>query len=82
MFKKRKHILYLTLIVIVFSCATFVVLKFSRYKLYKCLRNSDKERREAVLKAHNRGDLSNQKIISIEQAADKKRDECYVLFAK
>ena len=83
MFKKHRHTIYLILIVIVFSSAiTFAVLKFSRYKLYKCLKDLDKERRETILKAHDEGTLSEEKVISIERVIDLKKDECYMLYTR
>ena len=83
MFKKYKHTIYLIIIVVVFSSAIiFLVTKFSRYKLYKCLKDLDKERRETILKAHDEGTLSQEKVISIEKTTDRKRDECYELYAR
>lgn len=83
MFKKYRHTIYLIIIVVVFSSAiTYAVLKFSRYKLYKCLMDLDKERRETILRAHDDGSLSEEKVISIERTIDLKKDECYILYTR
>jgi len=83
MIKKHRHTIYLIIIVIVFSSTiTFLVTKFSRYKLYKCLKDLDKERRETVVKAHDKGALSEEKVIAIERTIDLKKDECYILYTR
>ena len=40
----------------------------------------DKERRETIVKAHDEGTLTDDKIIAIEQAIDRKREECLELY--
>ena len=78
---KDKNTKYLIFIIIFFvSAITFVFLKFNRIKLVKCLKDVDKERRETIVKAHDNGTLSGDKIISIEQAIDRKREECLELY--
>ena len=53
-------------------------LRLGRFKLIRCLKNVEKERQETVEGA----DLTAKKIISIEQAMDRKRDECYELYKR
>jgi len=53
-------------------------LRFDRFKLIKCLRDVEKERDEVITK----GELTPEKIISIEQTMDKKRDGCFELYRK
>jgi len=54
----------------------FLYLRFDRLKLIKCLKDAEAYRDALMLNA----DLTPNKIISIEQATDRKRDECYVLY--
>jgi len=76
-----KHTKYLIIIVIVFTSAlAFIFLKFNRIKLSKCLKEADIERKETIVKAHDAGTLTGDKIISIEQAIDRKREECLELY--
>ena len=42
----------------------------------------DRERRETILKAHDEGTLSEEKVISIERVIDLKKDECYMLYTR
>jgi hypothetical protein len=56
----------------------FLYLRFDRLKLIKCLKEAETYRDELLLNA----DLTPNKIISIEQATDRKRDECYVLYKR
>ncbi len=76
-----KHTKLLIIICIIFLATfAFIFLKFNRIKLAKCYKNADKERREAIVKAHDEGTLSNDKIIGIEQATDRKKQECLDLY--
>jgi len=55
---------------------SFIYLRFDRFKLINCLKDAEGYRKELMEKA----ELTPDKIISIEQATDKKRNECYVLY--
>lgn len=54
----------------------FIYLRFSRLKLIRCLKEVEKEREQVMAQ----GELTPDKIISIERSMDLKRDECYKLY--
>lgn len=54
----------------------FIYLRFDRFRLIQCLKDVERQREEVIAQ----GELNTDRIISIEQTMDKKRDECYVLY--
>ncbi len=74
---KKKKTTFIFIVSILLSLIIgFLYLRFDRLRLIKCLKNAGAYRDELMLNA----DLTSNKIISIEQATDRKRDECYVLY--
>ena len=74
--KNNKTVLIFIVSALLSLIIGFLYLRFDRLKLIKCLKNAEAYRDELMLNA----DLTPNKIISIEQATDRKRDECYVLY--
>lgn len=76
--KNGKNITIFIVSIILSLVVGFIYLRFGRIKLIKCLKEVEKEREAAITK----GGLDADKIISIEQTMDRKRDNCYVLYKK
>ena len=76
-----KHTKLLLIICIVFlTIFVLIFFKFNRIKLAKCYKDADRNRRESIVKAHDEGTLSDDKIIGIELATDRKKQECLELY--
>jgi len=80
--KHKKLGLVLVLSIILAFLVTFLLYKSNKIKLVKCLKQAEKSRQETIKKLQNNENLTNQRIISIEQATDKDKDECYTLYAR